>query len=271
MNLYTSVSGAGGPVVLLHGLFGMGSNLGGLARALADDFEVHQLDLPNHGRSDWCDPMDLPSLASSIAAYCEERFLDPVVLIGHSLGGKVAMQVALTYPQTVRGIVAADIAPVAYEPSHAQVFAAIAAVREKGPSSRTAAAAVMREHLNEESVVQFLLLSLRRDDAGTYRWRFNADVLYRDYDRILAAPAPGLFEGPALFVFGALSNYVTAQGREAARRLFSNAQFSAIDDTGHWLHVEKADAFNARVHAFAAETLARRGTQPVDGRPEAGL
>ena len=114
--LYASVSGGGPPLVLLHGLFGMGSNLGAVARALAEHFEVHQVDLPNHGRSPWMAPVSLSAMAASVYGYVREHCAGRARLLGHSLGAKVAMQLALSHPRAVTALVAADMAPVAYPP-----------------------------------------------------------------------------------------------------------------------------------------------------------
>lgn len=247
--LHVTVTGSGPRVVLLHGLFGMGSNLGGIARELAQDHEVHQLDLPNHGRSGWTREHGIPALASAVAAYLEAQGTEASAVIGHSLGGKVAMEVAMNRPELVVALVVADIAPVAYRPSHAAVFAAIEAVAQARPASRTDAAAVMRRHLEEESVVQFLLLSLRRHD-GAYVWRFNARALREGYESLLMAPSAGRYAGPVLLVYGELSKYVDAAGMEAARQRFPELSLASIGGTGHWLHAERPDEFNRVVGEF---------------------
>jgi esterase len=237
-------------VLLLHGLFGMGSNLGAMARALSDTFAVHQLDLPNHGRSQWMAQMDLPRLAGAIAAYMDEAALASAHVIGHSLGGKVAMQLAMDRPERVERLLVADIAPVAYEASHGAVFQALAAVRSAQPQSRSEAADLLRDSIEEEAVVQFLLLSLKRDPSGCYVWRFNAEGLERDYARILEAPQGAGFDGPVLLIHGADSNYVRTDGEAAARALFPKLHLVTIEGTGHWLHVEKPTEFNAAVRSF---------------------
>ncbi|WOJ95584.1 alpha/beta fold hydrolase [Congregibacter brevis] len=253
--LYASVSGAGTPIILLHGLFGMGSNLGGLARALAPEFEVHQLDLPNHGRSPWQAMTSLDDLARSIASYIESHSLKSVAVFGHSLGGKVAMQLALAWPQHVSALVVADIAPVMYPSSHDTVFAALEAVDSAKPASRAKAGEIMRELLSEPDLVPFLALSLKRDEDGTYVWRFNVKALRENYEEFRAAPAGPAFDVPALFVYGLNSSYVDDQGIAKALELFPAAKFEGIADTGHWLHAEKPRQFNAAVLDFFRESL----------------
>ncbi|MEO1080151.1 MAG: alpha/beta fold hydrolase [Pseudomonadota bacterium] len=250
VKLHASVEGEGSPLVLLHGLFGMGSNLGGISRALSDVYEVHQLDLPNHGRSSWTEDMNFAALAASIRAYIANACDGRAAVLGHSLGGKVAMQLAMDFPDAVSQLVLADIAPVPYQPSHGSVFAAIESLATEPPASRRDAAERMREHLQEEAVVQFLLLSLRRAEDGHYRWRFNARGLRDSYAQLLEAPREGSYPGPTLFVYGALSSYVDEGGSKAARRRFPAAEFVSIGDTGHWLHAEKPTEFNASVRNF---------------------
>ncbi|MEM9759657.1 MAG: alpha/beta fold hydrolase [Pseudomonadota bacterium] len=250
LRLHSSVEGQGSPLVLLHGLFGMGSNLGGISRALSDVFEVHQLDLPNHGRSSWTDDMEFATLAAAIHAYIADACDGMAAVLGHSLGGKVAMQLAMDHPEAVSQLVLADIAPVSYPPSHSSAFAAIEELAAEPPASRREAAERMRGHLQEEAVVQFLLLSLQRTGDGRYRWRFNARGLRDNYAKLLKAPRDGTYPGPTLLVYGALSSYVDEEGDKAARRRFPAVEFVTIADTGHWLHAEKPAEFNASVRYF---------------------
>lgn len=251
--LFASVSGnAEGPaVVLLHGLFGMGSNLGLVARALGDAYCTHQVDLPNHGRSPWVDDMSLPSLAASVRAYMDSVGVDAAVILGHSLGGKVAMELALTARERVLALVVADIAPIAYRGSHDDVFAAIAAVAERGPASRREASEIMAEHVDEPGVVQFLALSLRRAEDGVYRWRLNGRALSDNYDALRAPPSDSApFNRPTVFIYGDQSSYITEAGMVAAKERFCAANFVAIPGAGHWLHAEQPELFNSTVREF---------------------
>jgi esterase len=249
--VFDSVAGEGPDVVLLHGLFGMGSNLGGVSRALQDHYRVHSLDLPNHGRSGWTTRMSLPDMAQAVQRWMDHRHLETAHFVGHSLGGKVAMQLALDTPYRVDALVVADIAPVAYLPSHQTVFAAITAVAEADCESRSEAAQVMAQHLKEENVIQFLLLSLQRDAAGIYRWRFNHPVLQAQYDALLAAPEPvAPFDGRTCFIRGELSDYVHDDYRPQIAALFPQADIVTLAGCGHWLHAEQPARFNQQVVAF---------------------
>ena len=248
------VGDAGPHVVLLHGLFGMGSNLGALARALADGYRVHSLDLPDHGRSAWTDGTDLPRMADAVGAWLRGAGIDRAHLVGHSLGGKVAMQLALAEPATVASLVVADIAPVRYSASHDAVFAALAAVEAAAVGSRREAGDILRRYLEEEGVVQFLLLSLARGDDGRWGWRFHRAGLEANYPAYLAAPAAsGPYGGPVLFLRGGRSPYVSEAHSETIHRLFSAARIETLAGCGHWLHAEEPERFNALVRAFLDE------------------
>ena len=251
LELNDSVIGEGPDVLLLHGLFGMGSNLGALARSLQDRYRVHSVDLPDHGRSDWLAEASIPAYANAVAEWIDRRGLEELSLVGHSLGGKVAMQLALTDPGRIRKLAVADIAPVKYPGSHDAVFAALSAVASAECGSRSEASALMSEHLEEQMVIQFLLMSLKREPDGVYRWRFNREGLLRGYDALREPPdkAAG-FDGPTLFVAGELSPYITADQEPAIHDYFSNARIERMGGVGHWLHAEKPEAFNALVGGF---------------------
>ncbi|MEM1403008.1 MAG: alpha/beta fold hydrolase [Pseudomonadota bacterium] len=249
--LHASVRGSGDPIILLHGLFGMGSNLGGIARLLAETHEVHQIDLPNHGRSSWIDAMSLSDMAEQLLLYLREHKLASAGFVGHSLGGKVAMQIAMLDASAVSFLVIADIAPIEYPASHDAVFAGIGAVERARPTSRQEAASYLEAHIAESAVVQFLLLSLKKE-GDVYVWRFNDRVIRDHYEELRSVPQGSPYPGPALFVSGALSDYWPAHAQEETLRLFPAAELYCIDGTGHWLHAEKPDEFNSVVGAFLA-------------------
>jgi esterase len=250
-NLYHSVAGDGQPVILMHGLFGSGSNLGALARHLQDGYRVYSLDLPNHGRSDWVGQTDIRSLSGHVRRWLDSQQLEDVRLIGHSLGGKVAMQLALDQPDRVAALVVADIAPVAYGPHHDDVFAALDEVEQASCRSRSEAQPLMAKHLPEEMVVQFLLKSLKRDEDGVFRWRFNLQGIKDGYGAVREAiTAPAVFERPVLFIKGADSDYILPQHRDAIMGLFPSAGVKVMPDCGHWLHAQQPRLFNGIVSRF---------------------
>ncbi|MFT6286358.1 MAG: esterase [Halieaceae bacterium] len=254
VKIHHSVIGQGSDVLLLHGLFGMGSNLGSLARALQDEYRVHTIDLPNHGRSQWLLEAGITALANAIAQWMDECGVSSAALVGHSLGGKVAMQLALSQPARVNALVVADIAPVDYPSRHNEVFAALLAVAGAGCRSRAEAGKLMASYLQDEGTIQFLLMSLRKDENGTYNWRFNLAGLEDNYAAVREAPAAnGCYDQRVLFVKGADSDYILPEHEQPIRALFPQSQVRVMADCGHWLHAQQPRLFNSIVKGFLAE------------------
>lgn len=260
INLYNSVigperarddTGITPSIVLLHGLFGMGGNLGGVARALKDVFRVYSLDLPNHGKSDWLAGADIATMADCVSGWMDEQGLLHAHFLGHSLGGKVAMQLALQQPDRVDSLCVADIAPVAYPPSHDAVLKALQAVADAGVASRAAAREIMVTFLAEDMLIQFLLMSLARNAEGAYQWRFNLQEFIDNYGLLrtgLAMVEP--FAKPVLFVKGSDSDYILPQHRERIMAFFPQASVRIMADCGHWLHAQKPSLFNSIARRF---------------------
>lgn len=248
--LHYSEQGSGATtVVLLHGLFGAGSNLGALARALAPDYRVISADLRNHGHSPHSATMTLAELATDVLALLDTLAIDRAHVVGHSLGGKVAMQMALTAATRVERLVCADIAPVQYTPHHQGIFAGLQAIDLAALTQRGDADAVLAHYVDELPVRQFLLKSLYRDDAG-FHWRFDLAALIANYDEVLAAPTGKPFPGETLFIKGGLSDYLLPEHESTVRALFPDFRVKVIDGTGHWLHGEKPVVFNKLVKDF---------------------
>jgi esterase len=249
--LYSKENGKGPAVLLLHGLFGMGSNLGALARSLQDRYRVFVVDLPDHGRSPWIEYAGIDAMADCLRQWMDDQGLPAASLVGHSLGGKVAMRLALDNPERVTSLVVADIAPVAYPPRHDLVFSALDAVVASRCNSRADAARVMAEYLQQEDLVQFLLLSLQRGDDGIYRWRFNLEGLRRSYSAVReSVQANQPYRGPVLFIKGGDSDYIQSQHRDVITALFPASSFKVMAGCGHWLHAEKPRLFNGIVGRF---------------------
>ena len=254
-DIYAKRAGEGAAVILLHGLFGAGGNLGMLARALQEQFAVFSPDLPNHGRSAWLPTPDLPGMADCLRRWMDAQGVSAAHIVGHSLGGKVAMQLALQCPTRVRSLIVADIAPVQYAAHHELVFEALEAVVAGRCASREEAASLLASYLQEEAVIQFLLASLQRDGEGRMRWRFDLEGIRACYAALLAAPytvpqADRSYLGPVLFIKGGGSDYIREQHWPVIQALFPAATIKVMPDCGHWLHVEKPQLFNGIVARF---------------------
>ena len=250
--LFEKVQGEGEDVVLLHGLFGQGSNLQSIARALESDFRVHSVDLPDHGRSPWSAGPSINAYADALDAWMTAQGIQNAHVLGHSLGGKVAMSLALQRPERVNRLVVADIAPVSYAPSHDAVFQGLQAVAHAECATRKQACRVLEDFIEEPNVRQFLLLSLVREEgAKTFTWRLNHEALAEAYPSLLLGlTSTTPCERPALFLRGALSGYVGNDDVPVIERLFPHFRLSTLAGAGHWLHVEAPKVFNEEVLAF---------------------
>ncbi|WP_434931845.1 alpha/beta fold hydrolase [Shewanella sp. HL-SH5] len=248
------ISGAGEPVILIHGLFGNLDNLKSLGTSLENDFQVVRVDLPNHGLSEHWSTMDYPSLAKAIIALIDELGFNSVKIVGHSMGGKIAMATALLYPERVNSLVVADIAPVTYQPRHQTVFAGLSSlVLDKDTNRKTALVHLIDSGI-DEGTAQFLLKNLQRTDDG-FEWKMNLTGLINCYDRIIGwqltdDDRPQHYDKPCLFIRGDESNYVMAEHRDAIVTQFPQVSAKTINGAGHWLHAQKPEIFNRIVANF---------------------
>ncbi len=236
-------------LLIVHGLFGSARNWGAIARRMASDRRVVAVDMRNHGESFHAASHGYADMAGDLAEVIE-AIGGPVDLVGHSMGGKAAMQLALTRPEAVGRLVVADIAPVAYGHSQAHLTQAMRGMGLTGLASRAEADARLGATVGDPGVRAFLLQSL--DLKGEMpRWRLNLDVLEQEMDRIVGWPGTGgAFAGPVLFLSGAASDYVLPEHRAEIKRLFPNAKFAKIPGAGHWLHADKPREFEAALRAF---------------------
>jgi esterase len=231
--------GTGQTILLIHGLFGNMDNLGLLERELVSDYQVISVDLRNHGQSFHSEEHNYQVMAEDIITLIRHLQLKDVTLIGHSMGGKVAMKVTTMLPETISQQVIMDIAPVAYqERKHDTVFAGLNAVLAKAPTSRSEAMRILAEHIHMDEVRQFLGKSLYRPKE-VFIWRFNVSSLEKNYLSILDWKPEAVCEVPTLFLKGENSDYLGSEHQSAVKIQFSNAKAHVISNTGHWLHAEK--------------------------------
>ena len=255
-NLHVKVSGEGvSNLVLLHGLFGSANNLGQLARAFKEDHRVFSVDLPDHGKSAWLTDASVEAYSEAVATWLRNNDIKRCRVIGHSLGGKVAMQLALDHPSLVERLVVLDIAPVSYPSRHDNVFSALRTVLTEKVSSRAEAKAVLTPLLDEPRVADFLLTSARVGDNGTIQWRFNLEGLQSAYKKILGAISPtgrgtAVFSRPMLVLRGELSDYVSDDHGAQFSFLFSKVDVVTVSGAGHWLHQEEAEVVQKAARQF---------------------
>ena len=237
-------------IMLIHGLFGNLDNLSALRRLLIDDYQVLAVDLLDHGQSSFSDSFSFSQNAQDMVDVINSLEIKKITLVGHSLGGKVAMQMALDHADLVSHLVVLDIAPVRYGARHTEVFNGLKSVPLISLTSRKEAEQALGEFVKEKPTKQFLLKSLYHQD-GVWRWRFNLELLHRDYQKLTAAiESENKYEGPVLFIKGSLSDYLLLEHRPKVVKLFPHSQSKVINNTGHWLHAEKPDICVKLIHDF---------------------
>ncbi|MFT4264376.1 MAG: alpha/beta fold hydrolase [Nocardioides sp.] len=265
--LHTTTLGDGGqagPVVFLHGLFGQGRNWHTLGKRLAaEGHPVTLVDLPNHGRSPWTEHVDYVEMADAVAETLGAG--RPVTLVGHSMGGKVAMVLALRHPRLVARLVVADMSPVDYPVEEDETTGGVlryARILRDVPldalGSRAEVEDALRPEVPDDTVRAFLLQNLHRTDAagGTgFRWAANVRVLAAEGAALASWPADRLaglpaYEGPVLWIAGGRSSYVRAEYDEAMRRWFPHVRKVTMKDTGHWVHSERPAVFAEILERF---------------------
>ncbi|MEZ5751358.1 MAG: alpha/beta fold hydrolase [Paracoccaceae bacterium] len=239
------------PLLIVHGLFGSGRNWGAIAKRMSDTREVLAVDMRNHAGSFWDDVHDYPAMAGDLAQVIEAGG-HPMDVVGHSMGGKASMLLALTRPELVNRLVVADIAPVSYGHSQNHLIDAMRGLKIDDLAARGEADRRLSALVDDPSVRAFLLQSLDLK-AQPPRWRLNLDALERQMDLITGWPeghAVTPYHGPTLFLSGAESSYVRPEARETIRTLFPKARMAKIPGAGHWLHAEKPREFEAALRVF---------------------
>ncbi len=246
----------GGVLVLLHGLFGSSANWGSIARSLSSRYRVLVPDLRNHGQSPHAPEMDYSSMGTDLLGLLDSLEIGYCLLVGHSMGGKVAMHLALQQPQRIRGLAVVDIAPVAYRHDFSLILDAMesidpAALRDRSDADRRLAATVP-----EEGVRGFLLQNLVRTGSA-WAWRINLPALREGMSDITGfdQPAGMSYPGPAHFIFGERSDYVRPDAEPVIREMFPQARFCPVADAGHWVYAEQREGFMRCLEALLRQGM----------------
>ncbi len=251
MQLNFKKFGEGQPMIILHGLFGMLDNWQTLSRSFAEKYQVFLVDQRNHGKSPHASLIDYQSMADDLHDFLLSHDLSNATILGHSMGGKTAMQFATYYPEMVRKLIVVDIAPKVYKGGHQKIFEALFNVNIEKVSSRMEVEAALAEKIDEPGIRLFLMKNLNRSKGGSYRWKMNLPAIHEHYDKILGNIDKDIhFEGDSLFIRGALSKYIKDEDEATIREYFPNARIVSIPDAGHWVHADAPRALFDEVVRF---------------------
>ena len=254
MELNYKEFGHGEPLVILHGLFGSLDNWQTIARQLAENYWVFIVDQRNHGKSPHHDAFSYPLMAEDLHHFLQAKWIPRAHIMGHSMGGKTAMQFALTYPDMVEKLIIVDITPGENPRRHETVFAGLQSLKLDEISSRSEADLALQETVTDFGVRQFLLKNLGRDKNGGYRWKMNLPAILANYNNILAAIEHDItFDGDVLFIKGAQSDYVNPENEPLIKGLFPEADVETIADAGHWVHADQPATLLQLVRDFLKE------------------
>ncbi len=254
MQLHYETYGDGYPLVILHGLFGSLENWRTLSRAFSQCYRVYALDQRNHGDSPHSEEFNYRVMAEDVREFMEQQRLSSAYLLGHSMGGKTAMQLALSHPESVDKLVVVDIAPHAYPPGHDAILDALAALEPRQFQLRRDVDAALAKKLPDQALRQFLLKNLARRSDNTFEWKIGLDEIREHYNEIAqAVEARGRLNKPVLFVRGARSEYIRDRDAAAIKALFPYARIVTVPGVGHWIHAQARRRFAKIVLTFLGQ------------------
>jgi len=251
MKLYSQKLGKGDPLVILHGLFGSSDNWIPIGKKLAENFAVYLLDLRNHGKSPHIDNFGYDNMAMDVREYLEDHGLKKSILLGHSMGGKVAMKLALEYPNRLQKLIVADIAPRKYVIIHNNIVESLRLIKTEKLKSRSEADFVLANTIKSKTLRNFLLKNLYRDETGKFKWSINLEAICKNLDELGSEIAgANSYMGETLFIKGELSDYITERDKQDIETNFPNSEIVTIPGATHWLHAEQPELFFKAVSDF---------------------
>lgn len=243
--LHSQIIGEGKPFIILHGFLGMSDNWKTLGKKIAElGYQVHLVDQRNHGRSFHSDQFSYPLMAQDLKAYCDHYELENIVLLGHSMGGKTVMEFSVNYPEMVKCLFVADIAPKSYPQHHQDILKALGSLNFSEIKTRGAADQILGTYIKEMGTRQFLLKNLYWVEKGQLGLRINLPVLTENIAEVgKALPVGATYNGPTLFVRGELSGYVDDMDEMSIKKHFSDSKISTVGNAAHWLHADNPSKF----------------------------
>ena len=251
MELFFRTLGTGRPLIILHGLFGSSDNWMSVARSLEEQYHVFLVDLRNHGQSFHAEEFNYQVMMEDLKNFIHSHHIESPMVLGHSMGAKVAMWLALSHPELLAKLVVVDMAPKSYPVHHARILEGLSSIPLNSIKSRRDADEMLASYVEEIGIRQFLLKNLARNEHGGFLWKINLPVIQRNIEVI----GDGLredqvFEKPALFINGGKSDYVTESDHPTIRSYFPQARISTISNAGHWVHAEQPVQFLQQLQNF---------------------
>lgn len=251
MKLHYRSLGEGQPLLILHGIFGTSDNWQTFGKQISSDYKVFLIDQRNHGLSPHSDEFDYPLMAEDLHEFIQQHQLKNPIILGHSMGGKVAMFYAIAYPEEVDKLIVVDIAPRKYPVHHQHILDALGAVNLEAVSNRSDVEEQMKPYLPERGVRQFLMKNLKREDDNSFSWKLNLSSISKNIEKVgVAVETSTPVEKPVLFIRGAKSDYIRAEDESLISKIFPQARVVTIEKAGHWVHAEQPDALYDEVMRF---------------------
>jgi len=251
MKLYSQKIGSGDPFLILHGLFGSSDNWLTIAKQLSENYSFHILDARNHGKSPHTNEFGYDNMAMDVREYIQDHNLKNIVLMGHSMGGKTAMKIALEYPMRVTKLIIADIAPKKYSIIHNHIIEALLSIKTTILESREQADFQLSQTIKSSTLRKFLLKNLYRDENNTLKWRINLDAICSNLETLgEQVSSSQKFDKGTLFLRGELSDYITPEDEAEIISLFPKAKIRSVPRATHWLHAENSVEFIKEIKEF---------------------
>ena len=253
MKLHHKILGEGQPLIIIHGLFGMLDNWQTLGKRWAEKYQVILVDLRNHGHSPHEPELNYQVMMDDLEELTDDLFLDEINLLGHSMGGKLAMKFAQTYPELMNKLIVADIGPKKYPIHHHLILEGLKSVQHEKMKSRQEVKEQLSQYINQEHIIQFFLKNLYWKEKGVLAWRFNLNSIANNIQNVGDDLLADKFEKPTLFIRGGDSNYILDEDIPAIKKSFPNSEIATIPNAGHWLHAENPKMFFDLVDDFLSK------------------
>jgi len=243
--------GSGSPLFILHGVFGSSDNWQTLGKEFAEHYTVYLIDQRNHGNSPHSSEMSYEAMVSDLRQLMDNEGLNTIDILGHSMGGKTAMNFAVTFPERVEKLIVVDIAPIYYPPHHQQIFEGFHSIDLQRIESRKEADQQMAKKVKEFGVRQFILKNLTRNEENQFAWKINLEAIEQNIETLGSGLTEGqTFDKKTLFIGGSKSDYIQQKDHQTIQNHFPQADIRMVEDAGHWVHAEKPEELKTLVLEF---------------------